>query len=199
MFRAFWQFTFQFLDCNIVSTITHSHVVWLITNLVRPLAYILCWVSYEGAVGGIITNNDYFPTEISRSIQSSSCWFFQERCRRITAYQSTRCLVVKWKQSRGILIIWTPGGQGTAMWHLSLLVPTMLGFGVLYTHGIVGCTALAVAFLWRRYRFADQSSNLRCISRVALNIILCFTVFTTAENRCLTHILARFINARNWF
>lgn len=149
-------------------------LVWLITNLSRPLVhFMLCFIS---AVGGIIAPTVIiFLKDIKDQFNQARAGSSEVRARLRRMAQDA------WLNEAPI---WGHGRleeKGLAYVAFKPIGSHHAWFGVLYTHGIVGCAAFAVAFLWSVIDLLIKAQTYES-SKVALSIILVLLVFTTAEN-----------------
>ena len=148
-------------------------VTWLLVNLVRP--------STQFAIGlGCLTAGLWSSTLLN-FIQTSQERIYQAR-RSSSRVRATlgRMAIDRWDEAP----VW---GHGIVETRGPKVVEHMpIGshhtwFGLLFTHGIVGSIALAVAFAWS---FVDLSIKAQSsqVARVGFSIVLSLLVFTIGEN-----------------
>jgi hypothetical protein len=147
---------------------------WILSNLVRPWVHFL--VGFVSTLLGIVSSKlisflDSFKDQFNQARSGSS--EIRARLRRMAKDA--------WLNEAPI---WGHGrleDKGSAYLAFKPIGSHHFWFGLLYTHGVVGCVALAVAFLWSFIDLlikAQTNEN----AKVGLNIILVLFFFTFAEN-----------------
>ncbi len=147
---------------------------WILSNLVRPWMHFL--VAFVSTLLGIVSSTlisflDSFKDQFNQARSGSS--EIRARLRRMAKDA--------WLNEAPI---WGHGrleDKGTAYVAFKPIGSHHFWFGLLYTHGLVGFVALAVAFLWSFIDLlikAQTNEN----AKVGLSIILVLFFFTFAEN-----------------
>jgi ABC-type multidrug transport system fused ATPase/permease subunit len=148
--------------------------VWLLTSLARPWVHF--WVGCVSTVLGILSSTlisflENFKDQFNQARAGSS--EVRARLRRMAKEA--------WLNEA---FIWGHGrmeAKGSAYVAFKPIGSHHFWFGILYAYGVVGCVALAVAFLWS---FIDLliKAQTNEQAKVGLSIILVLFFFTFAEN-----------------
>ena len=147
---------------------------WLLTNIIQP------WVQIAVGVASLVAG--LWSTTLIGLWQTFEERLYQFR-RSSSRVRATlgRMAVNRWRNEAPI---W---GHGLAEPRGPEIVAHMpIGthhtwFGLLFTHGIVGCTALAVALAWSFIDLLIKAQNSE-LAKVGLSIVSVLLVFTIGEN-----------------
>jgi hypothetical protein len=147
---------------------------WILSNLVRP------WVHF--LVGSVSTLLGIVSSTLISFLDSLKDQFNQARSGSSEIRARLRRMAKDaWLNEAPI---WGHGrleDKGSAYLAFKPIGSHHFWFGLLYTHGVVGCVALAVAFFWSFINLLIKSQTNEN-AKVGLNIILILFFFTFAEN-----------------
>lgn len=149
-------------------------LTWLMTNILRPQIYFL--LAFGSAFLGI------FATTLIRYLQDLKDQFNQARSgsSEVRAKLAEMAKEAWWNEAP----IWGHGRleeKGPAVVAYKPLGSHHFWYGVLYSYGLVGCIASAVAFLWSFIDLLLKAQNSE-YAKVGLSIIIILFIFTFAEN-----------------
>ncbi|RMF21531.1 MAG: O-antigen ligase domain-containing protein [Cyanobacteria bacterium J083] len=149
-------------------------VVWLTRNILKP------WVQFTAS--GICFVLGIFSSQVIEFLQDVKQTIEQARAdstRVRSALQ--RMAIYRWSTEAplwGHGIIEPKGPRVVAFMPIG---SHHTWFGLLYTHGIVGCAAIAVALSWSVIVLVSKAQN-SAVGQAALGVMLVLLVFTLGEN-----------------
>ena len=146
---------------------------WLLVNLVRP------WTQF--AVGLTCLTAGLWSSTLLNLFQSAQERIYQAR-RSSSRVRATlgRMAIERWDEAP----IWGHGiieTRGPKVVEHMPIGSHHTWFGLLFTHGIVGCTALAAAFAWSLIDLSIKAQASE-VAKVGFSIVLILLVFTVGEN-----------------
>ncbi len=149
-------------------------LMWILTNLVRPWVHLVA--------GFVSTLLGIFSSTLISSLENFNDQFNKARSgsSEIRARLGRMAQEAWWNEAP----IWGHGrmqAKGPIVVAYKPIGSHHAWFGILYAHGLVGCIALAVAFLWS---FIDLliKAQINEQAKVGLSILLVLFFFTFAEN-----------------
>jgi hypothetical protein len=148
--------------------------MWILTNLVRP------WVHF--LVGFVSTLLGIFSSTLISYLESFNDKFNKARSgsSEVRARLRRMALEAWWNEAP----IWGHGrmeSKGPAIVGHRPIGSHHAWFGTLYSHGLVGCIALAVPFAWSFINLLIKAQTNKQ-AKVGLSILLVLFFFTFAEN-----------------
>ncbi len=149
-------------------------LVWLLTNFMRP------WVPFLAAFLSFILG--LFASPVIQTLQDVKTSFTRLRSgsSRTRAALQNMAISRWWNEAP----IWGHGmndEQGPAVVGHMPIGSHHTWFGLLFAHGIVGCLALALAFVWSLLNTLIKAQFIP-VSRVALTLLLILLLFSFGEN-----------------
>ncbi|MBW4641972.1 MAG: O-antigen ligase family protein [Goleter apudmare HA4340-LM2] len=149
-------------------------LMWILMNIVRPWVHLL--------TGFVSTLMGIFSSTLISTLENFNDRFTKARSgsSEVRARLGRMARESWWNEAP----IWGHGrmeAKGPAVVAYKPIGSHHAWFGILYSHGLVGCIALAVAFLWS---FIDLliKAQTNEQAKVGLNILLVMFFFTFAEN-----------------